>query len=197
MNKIIILAIALFFYACSEETVAPESEARKAPKVCLTKVDTVRVTDTITVYRDTTIFEVKENTVFITMYFVHPAYIHLVDRFYQEAEGYGWTLPKNNLIVLQWAITDIQENGYPEWYEGDGTSISMQDQTQWYVKLNEILRSEKQFIPLFRELGHVLLGKPYSDNPDEMMCYNFQWFFTEREYDEAIARPYLDKLFEH
>src|SRR6187402_2696572 len=132
-NYILLLAMVLF-YSCSQETVPSE---KPTETVTLAKVDTVHVHDTVTIVRDTVIVEHRTDTVFITMYFVHPYYIHLVDRFYQEGERYGWTLPKNNLIVVQWFITDIQENGYPDWYEGDGIAISYQDNTQWYVQMNE------------------------------------------------------------
>ena len=110
---------------------------------------------------------------------------YYVARFYREAKEYGWgDLQRNNLIVgTRWSQTPEPCRAYKT---EDGQII---------ILLSNHLSQDVAFIPFYRELAHMLLNKPYSTNPDEIMAPNFNKSFTARNFDEKMARPYLDKLF--
>jgi hypothetical protein len=191
---IAIATILIIATSCGEEviTVREPGETFYVPlPYYVVEVDTVEkehivyeIRDSI-IYVHDTVYQTKTDTTYISAWYVYPTYQNMVDRFYRDAVHYGWDLPKNNLVMVPWETDEAQ-----------GTSTAYQDGHQWYVKIHVLLRHEGHYIAIYRELGRALLGKPYT-NDAQIMDPEFNPFtFTTQDYDSAIARPYLDKLFE-
>ncbi len=189
----VLIAIALILMimaSCSEEVIVPQTPQLKTEKpATIIKTDTVYRFRDIIVLRDSiimvhdTVTQVKRDTVFLTQYYVDIAFKVWVDRFYQDALAYGWdSLQRNNLMVVPLQIAEAEELGQ--------SVISYQQDHQWWVKIHVLIRHEGLYTIIYRELGHVLLGKPYSTGDDVMNPA-----FISQEWDGSVSKEQLDKLF--
>lgn len=128
-----------------------------------------------------------------TKFEVDPLFATQVDTFYAEALSHGVTVPEtDNLIISVLAAGYQDENGVY------ANSRSYKKNGQQYIEISDIDPCEE--IPLFRELAHVLLGKPYASDGDVIMNpYVNPCVYVHEPSGEVypdIRETYLVKLFE-
>lgn len=176
--KYLFIITILFAVACSSEESDPQPvEPTKPKQLVATPVDSAFTVE-VPIKEDTT-----GPTRFDVGLFVD-WHMYYVARFYREAKQYGWgELQRNNLIVA----THITDTPQP-------CRSYVNSSNQLIIQINSHLTMDQAFIPFYRLLAHHLLGKPYTET-DDIMNPEFSKYFTARNFDEKVARPYLDRLF--
>lgn len=164
--------------------------------ICVVETDTFYIVtiDSVFIYEADTVFKVtqtfRDTFPYFptrTVYFVPAEVQPIVNAFYAECQARGILVSGGNLFVTLWPDDDFPPSNrssrtFTVWAHG-----------QWVIEVVSWVDYPHYFTPIFRELAHIQLGKPYTNDPDNIMNPAFDPFKLTLQSPEA--QYYIDKLF--